>query len=299
MTTEGAKTITELVSKGVPCLIGRFGSTELEGLYIWHLRSRPREALLPKPPSGIPQSCMTRLEQYSGLFPAEESSFLRWAEAYKSAIQNSDAVAAGWFSVMEAQEKEVLHAWGFSGAAVKLRDLEPYYTGALEDRWTRALAGKRVCVVTSFAETAGAQVKKGEGAIWPGAGGSLWSAGVQWSFVQTGFPPSIAQGVCGWQEGEESWEQCVATVMREVRAAAPDVVLIGCGALGMPIGELCKRDGRVAIVMGGALQVLFGIRGGRWVTHSVISKFWNDEWVWPADSETPGAARSIEGGCYW
>ena len=54
-----------------------------------------------------------------------------------------------------------------------------------------------------------------------------------------------------------------------------------------------------AIVMGGAIQCLFGIKGRRWETHSVIGKFWNDAWVWPAEGETPVGAVTIEGACYW
>jgi hypothetical protein len=55
----------------------------------------------------------------------------------------------------------------------------------------------------------------------------------------------------------------------------------------------------VAIVLGGAIQVLFGIKGRRWKTHEVISKFWNDDWIYPKPEETPQGARDIEGGCYW
>jgi hypothetical protein len=39
--------------------------------------------------------------------------------------------------------------------------------------------------------------------------------------------------------------------------------------------------------------------GNRWANHSVISKFWNDAWVWPSEEETPRGAAKIEGGCYW
>ena len=75
--------------------------------------------------------------------------------------------------------------------------------------------------------------------------------------------------------------------------------LIGCGGLGMPIAKMLKDRGVISIVMGGAIQILFGIKGKRWANHSVISKFWNDAWVWPLKEETPDMASSIEGGCYW
>jgi hypothetical protein len=51
--------------------------------------------------------------------------------------------------------------------------------------------------------------------------------------------------------------------------------------------------------MGGAIQVLFGIKGGRWKNHDFISKLWNEEWVYPSADETPGAAWAVENSCYW
>ena len=79
----------------------------------------------------------------------------------------------------------------------------------------------------------------------------------------------------------------------------PDFCIIGCGALGMILGAYLKKEGIKCIIMGGATQVLFGIKGSRWQEHTVISKFWNSAWVWPADSETPAAANKIEKACYW
>lgn len=75
------------------------------------------------------------------------------------------------------------------------------------------------------------------------------------------------------------------------------VVLIGCGALGMPLARRLKEAGRCAIVMGGAIQVLFGIRGQRWKNHPVISRFWNAAWVSPGVDERPAGATAVEGGC--
>jgi hypothetical protein len=67
----------------------------------------------------------------------------------------------------------------------------------------------------------------------------------------------------------------------------------------MIIGAHLKARGIVAIVMGGAIQVFFGIKGGRWANHEIIRGFWNDAWAWPSAEETPGGAVAIEGACYW
>jgi hypothetical protein len=67
----------------------------------------------------------------------------------------------------------------------------------------------------------------------------------------------------------------------------------------MIIGGRLKALGISVVVMGGAIQVLFGIKGRRWANHQVISRFWNDAWVWPSLVEIPGAAVFVEDACYW
>ena len=78
-----------------------------------------------------------------------------------------------------------------------------------------------------------------------------------------------------------------------------DVAIIGCGAYGMPLASLLKRYGKIAIHLGGATQILFGIKGRRWDNNTSISLLFNDYWVRPMASETPHDAFEVENGCYW
>jgi hypothetical protein len=78
-----------------------------------------------------------------------------------------------------------------------------------------------------------------------------------------------------------------------------DVCIIGAGAYGLPLGAHAKLRGKVAIHMGGATQILFGIKGRRWDHHEVIGRLYRDSWVRPRPSEIPRAAGSVEDGCYW
>lgn len=49
--------------------------------------------------------------------------------------------------------------------------------------------------------------------------------------------------------------------------------------------------------MGGSLQTLFGIKGGRWDSDKSI--VYNDTWVYLSEEETPKGFEKVEGGCYW
>jgi hypothetical protein len=61
-----------------------------------------------------------------------------------------------------------------------------------------------------------------------------------------------------------------------------DVAIIGCGAYGFPLAAHLKRLGKKAIYMGGATQLLFGIKGKRWDNYRLISNFFNEHWVRPS-----------------
>jgi hypothetical protein len=180
---------------------------------------------------------------------------------------------------------------------IPLRSLEPYYAKSIH-RWTTFLTGKKVAVVSSFAKTIEKQLAK-KGAVWGLQANTLLPHSAQWFPIQTGYSPALARGRAGWAEGVNTWQDAVAYLTDEVMKTGAQVCIIGCGGLGMILGAELKRRGLQCIVLGGATQVLFGIKGKRWANHDVISKFWTDAWVWPSLEETPGGAGDIEGGCYW
>ena len=262
-------------------IIGRHGSTELTLLLI-------QEQF----PSTLDSVRAEMLEQYSGIFPTTSDSILHWLKTYKEATQESDIFAAGWYIPLAKQEINYLRQLHPSQIHIPLRSLEPYYT---ENSWMRALEGQRVTVVSSFADTMKEQVKK-HIQLWEG---KYVLPTADWKFVRSYYCPRIAKGRCQWPEGITSWESAVDYLEAEVLATHPRVVLLGCGGLAMPLAMRLKKKGILSIILGGAVQILFGIKGKRWESHPVISQFFNDSWVFPSDDETPGGYEKIEGGCYW
>ena len=82
-----------------------------------------------------------------------------------------------------------------------------------------------------------------------------------------------------------------------------DIALLGNGCWGMTCGGFIKKYlNKSAIHLGGALQLLFGIYGNRWLDPG--SRFFkagliNNSWKRPYESEKPSYSESVEGGCYW
>lgn len=289
----GAKHIFTSIEKALEkkegALIGRNGTIELETLLFRLFHSAPNQS--------YPPSISKRIELHAGIWPSDKKSLDNWVFQMLEAIRLSDVLVAGWYEPLKAGEEMLLQKTNTLSPRIPLRSLEPYYVPP-EERWTQLLAGQRVAVVSSFTKTIQEQLEKRE-LVWPLHTESLLPTNVEWVFVQTGYVPALAQGTAEWPSDIASWDVAVMSIVKQVLESKASIAIVGCGGLGMLIGCELKKRGIVAIVLGGAIQVLFGIKGGRWSNHSVISTFWNDAWVYPKSTETPRGASLIEGGCYW
>ena len=238
------------------------------------------------------------LERNAGVFPLTDTvTFYKWRDASIEATQYANTLATGWYEPLKEAEAEALTCWGAMPIKIPLRSLEPYYADP-NFQWTHLLSGHKVAVVSSFTKTSANQVGN-LSKIWPATGKFTVPSDINWVWVQTGHPPSVAKGYNEWPAHVHSWSQAVDHVVLEVIRSGARFALIGCGGIGMIIAKRLKDCGVISIVLGGAIQVLFGIKGARWASHDIISKFWNDAWVWPSEDETPAGGTLIEGGCYW
>jgi hypothetical protein len=281
--------IEKALAKKEGALIGRNGTIELETLLFRLYKSSPNQE--------YPAFLSKRLELHAGIWPPTKNSIDRWVFSMLEAIRRCDVLVAGWYEPLKVPEETLLQQTNTLAPRIPLRSLEPYYVPP-EQRWTNILAGQRVAVISSFTKTIEEQIEKRD-LLWPVATESLLPANVEWVFFQTGYAPALAQGVGEWPSTVGSWDVAVSSLVKKVVQSQASIAIIGCGGLGMLIGSELKKQGIIAIVLGGATQVLFGIKGKRWETHSVISRFWNDSWVWPKDTETPRGSSLIEGSCYW
>ena len=73
------------------------------------------------------------------------------------------------------------------------------------------------------------------------------------------------QTLCGEQDERfETWFDALDYMYEQALNIDFDVAIIGCGAYGMPLASKLKNAGKQAIHLGGATQLLFGIKGYRW-----------------------------------
>jgi hypothetical protein len=275
---EGSKEICKCIQRALDsddgALIGRNGTIELEQMISYN------------------QYKVSVLEMNAGIFP--HMVIPTWRSMSIDATTDADVLATGWFEPLKVVEQVALEKWNCRAIQIPLRSLEPYYVPS-EERWTRFLKGQTVSVVSCFTQTMRAQLEKLD-KLFPS---EVFPSDIRWSFVQTGHPPRLAKGFNEWPSHVKCSIDAVDWIVSKVVEQGSRFALIGCGGIGMLVANKLKERGVIAIVLGGAIQVLFGIKGRRWENHSVISKFWNEHWVSPSEDETPTLSCAIEGGCYW
>ena len=100
----------------------------------------------------------------------------------------------------------------------------------------------------------------------------------------------------------ETWFDALEWMEEEALNIDFDVAIIGCGAYGLPLSARLKEAGKQTIHLGGAVQILFGIKGKRWVEEDrfqYVRDWFNDSWVFPQEKDIPRRAKEVEGGIYW
>ncbi len=175
--------------------------------------------------------------------------------------------------------------------------MEPYWA---ERPWSRALKGKKVLVVHPFAALIEKQYREHRTHLFENPD------------VLPEFELQTIEAVqsLGGDAGQfKTWFEALHYMEEEIDKRDFDIALIGCGAYGFPLAAHVKRSGKKAVHLGGALQLLFGIKGNRWEDprygedalgrKSPYLELFNEYWCRPDKDMKPVHANKVEGACYW
>lgn len=275
-----------------PCMIARFGSTELALLANWRGVQRGDHNYAKYIKGEIPQwwwdwRNIEAIKIYSGFFPITMDYINRFSEMMIQDMRLVD-VLGSWRpeEIYFSQELE-------QSKKVQLLCLEPYWS---KNPWSRALEGKHIMVVHPFAEEITRQYHEHREQLFE-------DKRVLPEFASLRVVKAV-QSLGGESNGFKDWFEALVWMEKQMDSSSYDIALIGCGAYGFPLAAHAKRTGHKAVHLGGALQLLFGIKGNRWETSTYnklydYTKLFNEFWIKPDDQNRPKAAELIEGGCYW
>ena len=291
---QGAQFITQQVRSRNPFFVGKLGTSELDVL-LFYTQFRQTEGA----PS-YPQSIKVHIARNGGLFPATDKAIDKWANHMLNEVLPAGNGFVLWNPSIGNIERNILNIFAPKAKQFPLRSLEPYYINILEDRWTyNLLKHAKVAVVSPFYKSIEHQWKKRE-AIW--GDNTIWGPIPPTIIpVKAGYSPYLSVTTGKWSADiiNGGWQMAVADIVRQVQETGALFAIVGCGALSLPICYALKKVNIASIHTGGATQILFGIKGNRWLTNSIISEFFNEAWEFPFPEEIPTGAKDVEGACYW
>lgn len=280
--------IREMLMSPDPCMISRFGNNEMRTVMNF-LSVRSTEGYWTKlskylngqmDPWWWDDRTAREMVRGAGFFPATPETLERFAKMTIADCPQIDLLGA-WLPG-ERELAELMRP-----VRIPILDLDPYRH---VNPWTRALEGKRVLVIHPFARTIESQYSKRE---------LLFSdPRILPSFQLLTF--RAVQSIGGDCTGYSNWFEALEWMKDNIARLSFEIAVIGAGAYGMPLAAFIKRDmGRKAIHLGGATQILFGIKGRRYDHQPPYCDLYNEHWVRPSNEETPAKANRVEGGCYW
>jgi len=291
--------ILKLLKSEFPCMISRFGTTEINCLNNY-LCISSRDNYFLKLKNFVTDNTHTPwwntdhfhyMNIYSGIFPEGEDTAVNFSKRYIQDIPYIDMIGCHQYYEKFMPLREDV-------SKVQLEMLYPFF---VNNPWTAELEGKKVLVVHPFDETIKRQYKIKE---------RLFDNVLPEFELLT---LKAVQSVAGEPVPYNDWFEALKYMEDSISKINFDIALLGCGAYGLPLAAHVKRIGKSAVHLGGGLQLLFGIKGKRW--ESQYQKVWhyrpgqdididygrlfNEHWVYPSEDEKPKNAEKVEGGCYW
>lgn len=282
-----AKRIGTALESDAPCMIARFGSVEIGCICNYLAIKRPSLIKYIKgtrDPWWWTPNTIHYMKNNAGFFSPTEKNLEHFSELMLEAMPLVD-ILASWRHEEKVFESNLSQAY-----KIHLEYLTPFWSIT---PWTKALENKKVLVVHPFTESIEKQYQRRElihnkSNILP-----------KFELKTLKAVQSIG-GKC--LENFHDWFEALEYMQNEIDMIDYDICIIGCGAYGFPLAAHVKRRKKKAIHMGGATQLLFGIKGKRWENYYDefdYKKHMNSYWIRPSLEETPSTANLIESGCYW
>ena len=271
---DGSAIIIEDLSNDKPSMIARFGSTEIKAILFPYF---------PWPVSSLlGNRIQTRMEVLSGFYPSNSKTIKRFSKLMIEDMKELD-ILASW-----RIEERFLERFYPQTTKIALSDLEPYLQ---KNPWSQVLEGKKILVVHPFNTTIEQQYFKHRQDLF-----SDKRVLPEFKSLET---IKAVQTIAGNKSEFADWFEALDYMKSEIDKKDFDIAIIGCGAYGFPLAAHVKRMGKKAIHLGGPTQMLFGIKGKRWLESEKFQPIINEYFVFPAHEDIPQNADKVEGGCYW
>mgnify|MGYP000695071333 CR=1 FL=1 len=270
---ESNKHLKSLIDSKKPFMAGRLGSAETYAMLTLHAYFRGYS-------KNINNDYIESLKSIAGFFGEKDTDNLNYF--YNLYIKG-----------LETCDFQISFRWRMENYFLRKFYKKPIYSNVLtpfeiKNSWLKSLEGLTVLVIHPFVDDIEAQYLKKE---------LLFSHEVLPDFNLKTL--EAVQSLAYNPTEYSSWGEALKSMERKIKDIDFDIALIGAGAYGYPLAYMIKKMNRQAVHIGGALQLLFGIKGKRWDYPNPVSKYFNEHWIRPSEKYRIRNYSNIEGGAYW
>ena len=281
--------IFQKLMENKPIMIAKFGTVELGVVGAYELKYNYRIASYLKDfmkgrVSLYSSKVLYSLCKQAGFFPNDIELGDQYYRLMLNDMQDIDILASYIY------EEKYVNKY----LKCKRVDLDGYYAPFLwKNPWTKYLKGKKVLVVHPFVDSIRYQYENNRCNLFD-------NPDVLPEFAELHTIKAV-QTIADQEDFRfKTWFDALQYMKDEISKVDFDIALIGCGAYGMCLAAHVKRMGKQAVHLAGWTQMLFGVYGERWIKDQPrYSKFINEHWIRPLESEKPKGAEKVENGCYW
>ena len=274
---DGNARLYELIENSRPFAYCRYSYTEMEIM----IRSVTQEKLK------IPST--NRFEWLDIFCGKGESNFegaLKYRHLMEGAFKEADMLGV-WENLHMGDALLKMQERADDLYVTDARSVEAYY---YDGPWTAALKGRKVLVVSPFSEAIKYQYQRRD-KIWPGRN------------ILPEFALDTEDSIWFYagkrDERFNDWFEAYEFLYERIMSHDFDIVILACGYFGFALASRIKLAGKQAVHMGGATQILFGIKGKRWDDNPAINRFYNDSWIRADQRLKPDDDHNLDDGCYW
>lgn len=271
---DGVKAIKDLLNSDKPCMISRYGSTEIQTLSYFKMYP------LLRPLKG---RTYYNIQYMSGFFPVTTENLRKFYKLFHDDAKYIDLLITWRF------EELFFKGWLKHTTYIQKNTFDHFFCQS--SPWTEAFAGKKILVVHPFVETIEKQYRENREKLFD-------NPKVLPEFASLTTIKAV-QSVAGTPVDFPTWFDALKYMEDEMDKVDYDICILGCGAYGMPLAAHAKRMGKKAVHLGGITQILFGIKGKIYEESAFMKPYINEYFVYPRKEDTPQNAKLVEGGCYW
>jgi hypothetical protein len=228
-----------------------------------------------------------------GIFPAECKFYLKFNRFYVDHVRNLDCLGVCFYP----GELEIIRYYGLKNKFLYYPQQEPDRSSPsdVNNCYLQYFRDKRLLIVCPFAELLKQRATK---EIFEG----VWSkTGKKWF-----YPKSVEalEFPYGFSAETHKTYRTVFDLFDDTKAKLHrkefDVALIAAAGLAIPIASYIKSKGKIAIDLGGHLQIIFGVIGQRWRNLDDWKRdYFNEYWIDMPVKYKPKETAVCDNGAYW